>query len=138
MCIPPYSTLDELIDMYEERSHRDEKNKERVKKFYNDDESFDQLMEKLIQKDYKRFQKNIDNILKEDKSNKFFPTPWRFFFIILDIAQSEGEEIPSFDTLTRNFPSRSMTYHGWRFSWVHGENSLISIFNRKNELVYRF
>lgn len=136
MPLPPYATLDELIIHYAERSNRDNKNMERVKKFYKDDESFDQMMEKLIQKDLKRFKKLIDTVINGTGRN--YPTPWKFFFIILDIVQSEGEDIPSFDTLTRNLPCRNVVYHRWTFSWVHGENDLISVFNRKNELVYRF
>lgn len=139
MCIPPYSTLDELMDYYMERLNKDNKNMERVKKFYHDEESFNQLMNQLIEKDAKRFEKIISNMDTEPKDDKkFFPTPWRFFGYIIDIVQNEGTEINPFDTLTRMLPSRSLLYYGWTFTWVHGLGTLVSVYNRQNELVYRF
>jgi hypothetical protein len=130
MPLPPYATLDELVEHYAERAHRDKRNMERVKKFYNDEESFNALMNRLIDKDLKRLKKLLD------KEN--MPNSWRVLYVILDIVQCEGEEVPAFDTLTQNLPSRSIKYYGWTFSWVHGENDLLSIFNREDELVYRF
>lgn len=136
MDILQYSTLDDLIGIYDERLNQESKNRGRIKKFYHDDESFDNLMNRLIQKDYIRFQKFIANVV--DKRGKHYPTPWKTVFTLLDIVQNEGEEAPAYDTLTRSFPSRTIMYHGWTFSWVHGKGTLISIFNRENELVYRF
>lgn len=142
-----YATLDELIDHYAERANRDNKNRERVKKIINqykernisygeteieaEDNAFGLLMGRIILKDAKRFTKLI-------AGDEHFPNPWRVFFVILDIVQNEGTDVDPFDTLTRMLPSRTLMYHGWTFSWVHGENDLISIFNRSNELVYRF
>jgi hypothetical protein len=132
MSLPPYSTLDDLIDIYDERLNWESKNRERIKKFYNDDESFDTLMNRLIDKDFKRFEHLVIN------SEHLTPDPWRILYTILDIVQNDGEEVPPFDTLTRSLLSRTLMYYGWTFSWVHGEGTLISIFNRKDELVYRF
>lgn len=136
MSLPSYSNLDDLINVYTERLDRETKNRNRVKKFYNDDESFDKLMERLIEKDYIRFEKFIGNVL--NKKGKCYPSPWKIFFVIMDIVQNEGEEIRPFDTLTKMLPSRTLKYHGWTFSTVHGIGTLISIYNRENELVYRF
>ena len=136
MPLPSYNTLEELIGIYSGRLNRNAKNIERIKRFYHDDESFDDLMNRLIQKDYKRFQKFIDNAMKG--TNKQYPSPWKVFFAILEIVQSEGQAILPFDTLTKSFHSRSFKYHGWTFSWVHGTGTLISVFNRNDELVYRF
>ena len=145
MPLPAYETLDELVDVYIKRSCRDCKNRDRVKKFYNDEESFDVLMNRIIMKDGERFEKFISSIDVDPTDTTYmsvstsrFLDPWRSLFVVLDIAQNEGEEVPPFDTLTRTHPSRTIMYHGWTFSWVHGENTLISIFNRSNELVYRF
>jgi hypothetical protein len=130
MSLPRHSTLDELIGIYTERLNQDNKNIERIKKFYNDEESFNLLMQKLIDKDARRLEKLFD----KDP----VPNAWRILYIILDIVQNEGKEVPPFDTLTNMLPSRTLMYYGWTFSWVHGENTLLSIFNRENELVYRF
>jgi hypothetical protein len=131
MPLPSYATLDELLDYYIKRMNQSNKNMERIKKFYNDDKSFEQLMDRIIEKDAKRF----DKLLSNDKN---LPNPWRVLYVVLDIVQNEGVEIKPFDTLTRMLPSISIIYHGWTFSWVHGEGTLISIFNNNNELIYRF
>ena len=136
MSLPSYSTLDELIDIYTKRLNGENKNRERIKKFYHNEESFDNLMNKLVTKDYIRFQKFIQNVL--NNKAKQYPTPWKTFSVILDIVQNEGEEIPPFDILTRSHQSKNMKYMGWTFSWVHGAGTLISIFDRNDELVYRF
>lgn len=123
-------TLEELMDYLVKRIARENINVERVKKLYNDDESFNNLMNSIIEKDTKRFEKlSVGNPA---------PDPYRILYIIMDIAQSEGKEIEPFDTLTRNFPSLSILYRGWTFSWAHGVGTIVSIYNRENELIYRF
>jgi len=122
---------DKLIELYHERIERENRNVIRVRKFYHNDDDFNALMEKITQKDYDRFQK----LLSEGKSTK---NPWRILYVILEIVMEEGQDIPPFDTLTKMLPSRSILYRGWTFSWVHGEGTLISIYNPTNELVYRF
>lgn len=131
MPLTNYSTLDELIGIYAERANRESVNRDRIKQFYNNDVSFTSLMNRIIQKDTKRFTKLI-----EGETN--LPNPWRVLYVVMDIVQHDGEEVPPFDTLTRMLPSRSIIYHGWTFSWVHGEGTLISIYNNHDELVYRF
>jgi len=124
-------TLEELMDYLVKREAIEITNINRIKKLYNDDESFDKLMKKIIDKDVKRFENLVAKKLDS-------PNISRVFYIILDIVQSEGEEIDPFDTLTKMLPSRILLYRGWTFSWVHGEGTLISIYNKENELVYQF
>lgn len=123
-------TLEELMDYLVKRESQEKINIERVKKLYNDDESFNNLMNLIIEKDTKRFEKI--------SSGMPAPDPCRILYIIMDIVQSDGEEIEPFDTLTKNFTSISMLYRGWTFSWAHGVGTIISIYNRENELIYRF
>jgi hypothetical protein len=123
--------LEDLMNYYLQRLNNDQTNINRIKRLYNDDESFDLLMNKIINKDGKRFEK----LIAGEKNPK---NPWRSLFIILDIAQEEGTETDPFDTLTKMLPSKTVIYHGWTFSWVHGEETSISVYNRKNELIYRF
>lgn len=123
-------TLDELMDDLIKRDAREKIKVERVKKLYNDDESFNNLMNLIIKKDLNRFEK-----LSVGKSA---PNPSLILYTIMDIVQSEGEEIEPFDTLTNNFTSLSILYRGWTFSWVHGVGTIISIYNKENELIYRF
>ena len=105
-------------------------NIKRIKKFYNDEESFNVLMNKIILKDYVRLPKLMNN--------EPIPNPWRVFFVILDVVQHDGVEVPPYDTLTKSTLSRTFRYMGWTFSSVFGATPLTSIYNQEDELVYRF
>ena len=122
--------LPDLLTYYFKRVGKETTNIERIKRFYNDEDGFEELMARIIAKDMIRFERLMDKDL--------IPNPWRVFFVVLDIVQHEGEIIPPYDVLTRTWPSRSIKYMGWTFSWVQGEETLVSIYNREDELVYRF
>ena len=134
--------LDDLIDIYVERMYRDNKNIERVHQFYSNEESFTSLINRIIEKDLRRFNKLLCGCSScdgnEEREEIHAPHILNVLYIILDIVQHEGEEVEPFDLLTKTYPSRTIMYYGWTFSWVHGEITLISIYNRNNELVYRF
>lgn len=121
--------LDDLLLYYFERQSCEKVNINRVKKFYNDQKSFDELMLRIMAKDYERLEK----LLSKDS----IPNPWRIFYVILDIVQHEGKEVEPYDVLTKMFPSRTLEYMGWTFSWVHGENTLISVYDPEGQLIYR-
>jgi len=123
--------LDAIMDDLLYRMEHETRNMRRVKKMYYDEASFTYIMNQLILKDAKRFEKLI-------AGEKNLPNPWRILYTVIDIVQSDGEEVPPFDTLTNMLPSRTLIYYGWTFSWVHGENTIISIYNPEDELVYRF
>lgn len=129
-------TLNDVTNDLFKRLEKNEKNITRIKKFYRDENSFNDLMYRLTDKDYKRFQKFITAALN-NKSRRF-PHQWKIFSIIMEIAESEGTEIPPFDTWTKTFSSKSVQYYGWTFSWVHKVNTIVSIYNRENELIYQF
>lgn len=122
--------LRDLLSYYYVRAEKETINMVRVKRFYTDEDSFNVFMGKIITKDEDRFKRLMDKDM--------IPNPWKLFYVLLDIVLEEGKVVPPFDTLTRAFPSKTMKYMGWTFSWVHGENTLISVFNTENELVYRF
>lgn len=122
--------LDDLLKYYFERADKETMNMVRIKRFYHDEDSFDELMMRIILKDYNRFERLMDKDV--------IPNPWRVLFVVLDIVQNEGKIIPPYDVLTRMWPSRSIEYMGWTFSWVQGEETLVSIYNQEDELVYRF
>jgi len=124
-------TLEELMDYLVKREAREKINIERVKKLYNDDESFDILMNQIINKDTKRFENMVNK-----KSNG--PNISRIFYTILDIVMCDGEEIEPFDTVTRTLTSQIILYRGWTFSWSHGVGTITSVYNRENELIYQF
>lgn len=122
--------LSNLVSHYLDKAKTNDLDILRVKKFYSNEKEFDDLMNRLIEKDEHRFKR----LLEDDP----IPSPWRIFSVILDIVLSEGKTILPFDTLTQMFPSKSVEYMGWVFSWVHGDTTIISIYNTDCELVYRF
>jgi hypothetical protein len=111
-----------------EKKHRDQL---RVKKLYHDDESFNQLILKIVEKDNKILSQMI--IEKQTPSSS-----WRILNTLMDIVFSEGLEHIELDDLTRHFPSSMYKYRGWTFGITHGQGSIISIFNPNDELIYRF
>lgn len=123
-------TLDELMTDLVNREAKSVRNMNRIKKLYHNDETFNRLMNAIIEKDVKRFTKLISK-------HKNIPSPCKTFGIILEIVECDGEEIEPYDTLTKVYPSRTLLYHGWTFSWIQGENTLLSIYNSENELVYQ-
>jgi hypothetical protein len=120
-------TLDELMDYLVKREAQDKINMNRIKKFYNDNESFNNLMNKIVEKDFKRFEK----IIKHEKN---IPKPSKILDVIFDIVQCDGEETFDSDSNTRK-----ILYHNWMFLWIHGNGgTVISIFNPENKLIYQF
>jgi hypothetical protein len=122
--------LTDLVSHYLEKSKTNDLDILRVKKFYSNKEEFNELMNRLIKKDEDRFKRLMD----KDP----IPNPWRIFGVILDIVLHEGKTIMPFDTLTQMFPSKSVEYMDWVFSWVHGDTTIISVYNPDCELIYRF
>lgn len=122
--------ISKLISHYNDRVEKERLNRERIMKFYDDEKSFNELMERIIDKDYQK--------LQELNAEGYSPCPWNVMSVILDIVQHEGREIQPYDVLTRTYLSRTLEYMGWTFSMVHGENTLVSIYNQENILVYRF
>ena len=123
-------SFNKLISYYNERVESEKLNRERVKRFYNDEKSFNDLMGKIIDKDYQK--------LEELNAEGYSPNAWNVMSVILDIVQHEGREIQPYDVLTRTYLSRTLEYMGWTFSMVHGENTLVSIYDQDGILVYRF
>jgi len=121
--------LDDLLLYYFERESCEKVNINRVKKFYNDKESFGELMLRIMVKDYDRLERLL--------GKGIIPNPWRVFYVILDIVQHEGKEVEPYDVLTKMFSSRTLEYMDWTFSWVHGENTLISVYDPEGQLIYR-
>lgn len=142
MCILEHRdiTLDDVIYDLEQRLRVNQRNMERVKRLYHDETTFDELMNKIIEKDRERFQDFIGAVIT-GKATKY-PAPWQLFSTILDIVQNEGEEqlskclkipIPSNKKMLR----RNIKYMGWTFHWIHGKGTLLSIYNRSDDLIYQ-
>lgn len=134
-------TLDDVISDLEQRLTENQRNIDRVKKLYCDETTFDDLMNKIIEKDRELFQRFISATINGESTK--YPTSWRLFSIILDIVQSEGEELPvkkfkPLISINKNIVRRNIKYMGWTFHWLHGKNTLLSIYDRSGDLIYQF
>jgi hypothetical protein len=104
-------------------------NMQRMKKFYQDEESFSALMERIIKKHDDRWRSIC-------YAKSIEPYPWYILYSVYDIAEDEGVEVDAVDGLTENFPSFLVEYMGWVFAITHGQGSVLSIYKDK-VLMYR-
>lgn len=119
------------LDGYLNRIELEQKHIRWVKNLYSDYKTFNDVMEKLISRDYNSFIR-VKNSGVETYGN------WRVLFTILTIVMEDGEPIKPFDVITKMGQSLSIKYYGWVFSWVHDETTVISIYNPNGSLIYRF
>lgn len=104
-------------------------NVERIKKMFNDQKSFNLLVNKIIAKHDDAW---------SDKCYKkgVMPYPWELMYALFNLAEFEGKISDPIDELTKNFPSFIYTYKGWQFAVTHGQGSVCSVYYRK-KLKYR-
>lgn len=121
--------MEEAARHIKEKEMRRQRNMERMKKFYQDEESFDRLMERVLQKHGDRW---TDLCYR----NGFMPHPWNLLYSIFDIAEEEGEEVDPLDPLTESFASVLWKYRGWTFAITHGQGVVTSVY-KGSDLVYR-
>lgn len=122
--------IEESKNYFKDRFEKREKNKKRMKRFYNDEPSFEKLILGIIEK-------HDDRWVDLCYSKGVMPYPWNVLYSICDIVEDEGREVEPFDSLTENFPSSLIEYHGWTFAWTHGQGTCLSIYDRNKELIYR-
>lgn len=101
----------------------------KLKSMYNDQKSFDDLVNKIISK-------HDDNWVNRCYKNGIMPHPWELMYTLFDIAENEGRLIKPIDGLTENFPSIVYNYKYWQFAITHGQGSVCSIYYKK-KLMYR-
>ena len=103
---------------------RKQKNIERVKKMFNDQKSFDILMNKIIEK-------HNDNWIDRCYKKGVMPYPWEILYAIFDLSKEDGVECDALDGLTENFPSVIYEYMNWQFAITHGQGSVCSVYHNK-------
>jgi len=104
-------------------------NIERVKKMFNDQKTFDDLMFKILSK-------NGDERKDMCYKKGYMPYPSTLLSVIFDLAEQEGVEIvESIDDLTEHFPSAIYNYNDWTFSLTFGQGTSSSIYYNK-KLMY--
>jgi len=101
----------------------------RMKKMFNDQESFDALMHKIIAKHDDTY---VDSCYKRGHE----PHPKQIMYAMFSLAEQEGVECEGVDPFTTNWPTEIVEYMGWKFAITHGQGSVSSIY-KGNELIYR-
>ncbi len=92
-----------------------------------DDATFDSLMLDILKKQERYNEKRY--LTYTDK-------PLHIMELMWELAQKNGNQIESIDSLTNNFPSIVFDYYGYQFAITHGQGSVLSVY-RQNELRYR-
>lgn len=121
--------VEHMVNYFKNIEDRKQKNIERVKKMFNDQESFDILMNKIIEK-------HDDNWIDRCYKNGVMPYPWELLYALFDLSETEGTECESLDGLTENFSSSIFEYMNWQFAVTHGQGTVCSIYHNK-ELICR-
>ncbi len=105
-------------------------NIKRVRKMFNDQESFDKLVNKIIAK-------HDDNWIDHCYKKGVMSYSWEILYSLFDLAEAQGKEIEPIDDFTKHFPSSDlyMIMH-WQFAITHGQGSVCSVYYKK-ELIYR-
>lgn len=122
--------LEEMKKFFIDKENTRKKNMERMQRFFFDDESFEKVLIRILEKHDDRWSgvclaKNIQ------------PHPWEILYAICNIVEEEGTETGSLDGLTENFPTSLLEYKGYTFAWTNGQGTVLSIFNKEKELIFR-
>jgi len=105
-------------------------NIERIKKMFNDQETFDSLVNRIICK-------NGDEWRDKCWKNGCMPYPTNLLNSLFDLAEQEGVEITeTIDDFTEHFQSDICEYKGWQFAMTYGQGTCGSIYYNK-KLMYR-
>ena len=121
--------IEELKKYFDKKCQRKKRNIERMKKLYNDNDSFNVLMQKILDK-------HTDELSDRFYKNGIQPHPLNILYSIFDIFQNEGNNINPFDEFTINFSSIVFEYMNWQISITNGQGSVCSVYHNKN-LKYR-
>jgi len=101
----------------------------RLKSMFYDQNSFDNLVNRIIEKHDERWDDLCYN-------NGCLPYPHNLMYTLFELSELDGNEVESIDDLTKNFPSVLNEYMGWVFSVTHGQGSVCSIY-KNNKLIFR-
>ena len=125
---------EESIRKFQEELQLEEDRKinniERIKKMFNDQETFDSLVNRIISK-------NGDEWRDKCYKNGVMPYPTQLLTSLFDLSEIYGVEITEpIDDLTEHFPSDIYEYKGWQFSLTYGQGTCGSVYHNK-KLMYR-
>lgn len=121
--------IKEFIVYLEKKIQHKKRNIDRIKKSFNDENSFNIFMCKILDKH------------NEELKDKFYkngiqPHPLNILYSVFDMVENEGNQIKPFDDFTTCFTSYVFEYMNWQFAITHGQGSICSVYFNK-ELKYR-
>lgn len=122
--------MEEMKNFFIAKEKARERNMERMKKFFSDDESFEKVLIRVLEKHDERW-----TDICYAKSVQ--PHPWEILYAICSIVEEEGVNSEPLDALTENFQSTVLEYRGYTFAWTNGQGTVLSIFNKEKELIFR-
>lgn len=120
----------EMIKFFEGKEAARKRNMERMKRFFNDDESFEKLLIRVLEK-------HDDRWTSVCRAKNVEPHPFEILYAICHIVEEEGTETGPLDALTENFQSTLMEYRGYTFAWTNGQGTVLSIYDKNKELIFR-
>ena len=122
--------LEEMKKFFIDKENSRKKNMERMNRFFSDDESFERVLIRILEKHDDRWSEvcNAKNVQ---------PHPWEILYGICSIIEEEGEPVDPLDGLTESFPTTLLKYRGYTFAWTNGQGTVLSIYNKENELIFR-
>jgi hypothetical protein len=120
-------SMEEYFNKLAEKARIMEERCQRLKTHFNDDQSFDLIMNRVLDKQRKYDDKHYST---------YSERPLHVTNLLWELAASEGEEIGPVDGLTENFPSAIYLYYGYQFAITHGQGSVLSIYKNR-ECLYR-
>ena len=124
------NVISDFAIFYKNKLMKLQRNVDRIKRFYNDDDSFDVLVKRIVDKHGDRWS---DLCYR----NGVMPYPWMILYSLIDLSEAEGVEVEPLDRLTENFSSVLIEYRGWTFARTHGQGTVLSIYDKDKKLIYR-
>jgi hypothetical protein len=122
--------IERFKDFMVENEAAKKRNMDRIRKFFSDDESFERVLIRILEKHDERW-----TDICYAKSVQ--PHPWEILYALCNIVEDEGTEVEPLDGLTENFPSTLLEYRGYTFAWTNGQGTVLSIYNKEKELIFR-
>jgi hypothetical protein len=122
--------IERMKNFMVEKEESRKRNMDRIRKFFSDDETFEKVLIRIMEKHDERW-----TDLCYSKSVQ--PHPWEILYALCNIVEDEGVEAEPLDGLTENFPSTILKYRGYTFAWTNGQGTVLSIYNKENELIFR-
>ena len=122
--------LEGMQKFFAEKEELRERNMKRIRRFFSDDESFEKTLIRILEKHDERW-----NDVCHAKNVQ--PHPWEILYAICNIVEDEGENAEPLDDFTKNWKSTLLKYRGYTFAWTNGQGTVMSIYNKDDELIFR-